>query len=55
MEKCTFCVQRMQEGKLKAKKENRALMDGDVKTACQQACPSNAIVFGNVHDQDKQG
>jgi len=51
MEKCTFCVQRLQEGKLKAKKENRPLKDmEDVRTACQQACPTNAIVFGNVND-----
>ncbi len=50
MEKCTFCVQRLQDGKLKAKKENRVLKDGDVKTACQQACPTDAIVFGNVND-----
>jgi molybdopterin-containing oxidoreductase family iron-sulfur binding subunit len=55
MEKCTFCVQRTQEGKLKAKKQSRPLYTSDaegwdVKTACQQACPTNAIVFGNVND-----
>ncbi|MDO6434408.1 TAT-variant-translocated molybdopterin oxidoreductase [Flavitalea sp. BT771] len=51
MEKCSFCVQRLQEGKLKAKKENRQLKDmEDVRTACQQACSSDAIVFGNVND-----
>jgi molybdopterin-containing oxidoreductase family iron-sulfur binding subunit len=50
MEKCSFCVQRLQDGKLKAKKENRVLADGDVITACQQACPTEAIVFGNVND-----
>ena len=54
MEKCTFCVQRTQAGKLKAKKENRVLADGDVKSACQQACPTNAIVFGNVRDSASQ-
>ena len=54
MEKCTFCVQRVQEGKLEAKIENRPLKDGDVKTACQQACPTNAIVFGNVNDKTSQ-
>jgi len=53
MEKCSFCVQRLQEGKLKAKKENRPLKDlEDVKTACQQACSSDAIVFGNVNDKE---
>jgi MoCo/4Fe-4S cofactor protein with predicted Tat translocation signal len=52
MEKCSFCVQRLQEGKLKAKKENRQLKDmEDVQTACQQACPTDAIVFGNVNDK----
>ncbi len=50
MEKCTFCVQRIQEGKLKAKLQNRAFKDGDVNTACAQACPTNAITFGNVND-----
>ncbi|MFN5335199.1 MAG: TAT-variant-translocated molybdopterin oxidoreductase [Bacteroidota bacterium] len=52
IEKCSFCVQRLQEGKLNAKKESRPLVDSDVKTACQQACPTNAIVFGNVNDQE---
>lgn len=52
MEKCSFCVQRLQEGKLKAKKEDRPLKDmEDVRTACQQACPTNAIVFGNANDK----
>jgi molybdopterin-containing oxidoreductase family iron-sulfur binding subunit len=50
MEKCTFCVQRLQEAKLGAKKEGHPMKDGAVKTACQQACPSDAIVFGNVKD-----
>ena len=57
MEKCSFCVQRLQEGKLKAKKESRPLKTGangeyDVKTACMQACPANAIVFGNINDKE---
>ena len=50
IEKCTFCVQRIQEGKLTAKKEGRAIMDNDVRTACQTACPTGAIVFGNLND-----
>ena len=50
MEKCSFCVQRVQEGKLKAKLENRPHRDGDVKSACMQACPTEAIVFGNAND-----
>ena len=54
MEKCTFCVQRLQEGKLNAKKENRPLKDGEVKTACMQACPTNAIMFGNVNDKESR-
>ena len=50
MEKCTFCVQRLQDAKLTAKKDGRPLGDGEAKTACQQACPTDAIVFGNVND-----
>ncbi|HFA50090.1 MAG TPA: 4Fe-4S dicluster domain-containing protein [Bacteroidetes bacterium] len=49
MEKCSFCVQRIQEGKLAAKKEGRALRDGDVKSACQTACPTGAITFGDTN------
>ncbi|OQP50567.1 [Fe-S]-binding protein [Niastella yeongjuensis] len=50
MEKCSFCVQRTQAGKLEAKKQNRPLSNDDVKTACQQACSADAIVFGNAND-----
>lgn len=52
MEKCTFCVQRLQDAKLHAKKEGRPVLDGEAKTACQQACPTDAILFGNVNDKD---
>ena len=52
MEKCSFCVQRLQEAKLAAKKEGHPMKDGAAKTACQQACPTDAIVFGNVKDQE---
>lgn len=51
MEKCSFCIQRTQHAKLEAKKENRTLKDGEAKTACMQACPTNAIVFGDTRDQ----
>ena len=54
MEKCSFCVQRLQEGKLNAKKENRTVKDGEIQTACMQACPTNAIVFSNVNDKDSR-
>jgi molybdopterin-containing oxidoreductase family iron-sulfur binding subunit len=49
IEKCTFCVQRIQLGKLDAKKGNRLLTDTDVVTACQSACPTNAITFGDTN------
>ena len=52
IEKCSFCVQRLQEAKLTAKKDSRPMVDADIKTACQQACPANAIVFGNVNDKE---
>jgi MoCo/4Fe-4S cofactor protein with predicted Tat translocation signal len=51
MEKCTFCIQRTQEGKLKAKMENRSLTGDEITSACAQACPTSAIVFGNVNDK----
>ena len=51
MEKCSFCVQRLQEAKLTAKKLNRPVQDGEARTACQQACPTNAITFGNMNDK----
>ena len=52
IEKCSFCVQRLQEAKLKAKKESRPMVDSDLKVACQQACPTNAINFGNANDKN---
>ncbi|MBX9853442.1 MAG: TAT-variant-translocated molybdopterin oxidoreductase [Cytophagaceae bacterium] len=54
MEKCTFCVQRIQEGKLTAKKENRRPVDGEILTACASACPTNAIMFGDINDASSQ-
>ncbi|TVR86621.1 MAG: 4Fe-4S dicluster domain-containing protein [Saprospirales bacterium] len=52
IEKCSFCVQRIQEGKLKAKNERRALRDGDIKTACVSACPTGALQFGDMNDKE---
>ncbi len=52
IEKCSFCVQRIQEGKLTAKREERRLEENDVKTACQTACPTGAIVFGDMNDKN---
>ncbi|NNE29884.1 MAG: 4Fe-4S dicluster domain-containing protein, partial [Saprospiraceae bacterium] len=51
IEKCSFCVQRIQEGKLTAKQESRKLRDSDVKTACQTSCPTGAIVFGDSNNK----
>ncbi len=54
MEKCSFCVQRIQYGKLEAKLQNRPVKDGDIKTACQQSCPTGAIVFGDLKDPNSE-
>jgi|HigsolmetaAR201D_1030396.scaffolds.fasta_scaffold04605_4 MoCo/4Fe-4S cofactor protein with predicted Tat translocation signal len=50
MEKCTYCVQRISAARIAAERENRPIADGEIKTACQQACPTNAITFGNLND-----
>ena len=54
MEKCTFCVQRIQNVKIRAKNEKRPIADGEIKTACQETCPTEAIVFGDLNDQKSQ-
>ncbi len=54
MEKCTFCVQRVQSGKLTARKEMRKVEDGDITTACASACPTEALVFGDMKDPNSR-
>lgn len=54
MEKCSMCVQRIQAGKLSAKLDKRKLKDGDIKVACQQTCPTNAIIFGDGNDPESE-
>lgn len=54
IEKCSMCVQRIQAGKLTAKKEGRKVQDGDINTACATACPTNAIVFGDMNDPNSK-
>lgn len=51
MEKCSLCMQRIQDGKLTAKKEGRPVVDGDIETACSSACPTNAITFGDYNNK----
>jgi molybdopterin-containing oxidoreductase family iron-sulfur binding subunit len=50
MEKCTYCVQRINEARITAKNEERTIVDGDVVTACQGVCPTRAIAFGDLND-----
>ena len=54
MEKCTFCIHRVRSAQAKAKMEDRKLKDGDVQTACQQSCPTGAIVFGDLKDKSSE-
>jgi len=54
MEKCTYCVQRIERTRIVARIENRAIGDGELKTACQQVCPTNALTFGSLHDPKTQ-
>jgi molybdopterin-containing oxidoreductase family iron-sulfur binding subunit len=54
MEKCTYCVQRIERVRIDARVAGREIADGEIVTACQQACPSKAIVFGSIHDKSTE-
>jgi Fe-S-cluster-containing dehydrogenase component len=54
MEKCSYCVQRINAAKIETDIENRPIRDGEIVTACQQACPASAITFGNLNDKQSR-
>jgi molybdopterin-containing oxidoreductase family iron-sulfur binding subunit len=54
MEKCTYCIQRITQHRIDSEREDRKIQDGELRTACQQSCPANAITFGNINDPNSQ-
>ena len=54
MEKCTYCVQRIERARIVSRLENRAIRESELLTACQQACPTNALVFGSLNDPNSR-
>jgi Fe-S-cluster-containing dehydrogenase component len=54
MEKCSYCIQRVNSARIQSEVSGQPIKDGDVRTACQQACPTNAIVFGDLNDTSSQ-
>src|SRR5262249_13969556 len=54
MEKCTYCVQRINQHRIDAERTDGKIQDGELQTACQQSCPANAIIFGNINDPNSR-